>query len=258
MDSDSDYEAFGGFSTGDILDTNSDIDDLSGSDSDSDSNADLFGSDSDDDQVVWTDVLGDVNMLPFREPVGPRHSLTEDAQAIDFFYLLIEPQFVDWVVLQTNLYAEQRQEQMQRRDTRWVPTNGDEIKAFIGMNILMGLHSLPDLDAYWSMDDRLRVDGIAKIMPKHRFKKINQYLHLADNTGAPTRGEANYDPFYKVAPIANMLSRTFHCRYKPHRELAADEAMVPFKGRHSLKQYVPSKPTKWGFKVWTLADSTNG
>ena len=35
---------------------------------------------------------------------------------IFFFHLLIEPQFVDWVVLQTNLYAEQRQEQLQRRD----------------------------------------------------------------------------------------------------------------------------------------------
>ena len=34
-----------------------------------------------------------------------------------FFHLLIEPQFVDWEVLQTNLYAEQRQEQLQRRDT---------------------------------------------------------------------------------------------------------------------------------------------
>ena len=43
-----------------------------------------------------------------------RCSLTEDDQAIDFFHLLIEPQFVDWVVLQTNLYAEQRQEQLQR------------------------------------------------------------------------------------------------------------------------------------------------
>ena len=66
---------------------------------------------------MWTDVLEDVNHLPLCEPVGPRHSVTEDDQAIDFFFhLLIEPQFVDWVVLQTNLYAEQRQEQLQRRD----------------------------------------------------------------------------------------------------------------------------------------------
>ena len=54
MDSDYDYEPFGGFSTADILDTNRDIEELSDSDSDSDSdsndNVDLFGSDSDDDQ----------------------------------------------------------------------------------------------------------------------------------------------------------------------------------------------------------------
>ena len=46
---------------------------------------------------MWTDVLEDVNHLPLCEPVGPRHSVTEDDQAIDFFFhLLIEPQFVDF------------------------------------------------------------------------------------------------------------------------------------------------------------------
>ena len=59
-----------------------------------------------------------------------------------------------------------------KRGHRWVPTYADEIKVFIGMNILMALHSLPDLDTYWSMNDRLRVDGIAKIMQKHRYKTI--------------------------------------------------------------------------------------
>jgi hypothetical protein len=29
--------------------------------------------------------------------------------------------------------------------------------------------------------------------------------------------------------------------------------MVGFKGRSELKQYIPQKPTKWGFKVWCLA-----
>ena len=34
--------------------------------------------------------------------------------------------------------------------------------------------------------------------------------------------------------------------------------MVPYKGRSSLKQYMPQKPVKRGFKVWVRADSTNG
>ena len=50
MDSDYDYEPFGGSSIADILDTNRYIEEVSDSDSDSDDNVDLFGSDSDDDQ----------------------------------------------------------------------------------------------------------------------------------------------------------------------------------------------------------------
>jgi len=34
--------------------------------------------------------------------------------------------------------------------------------------------------------------------------------------------------------------------------------MIPFKGHSSLKQYLPLKPVKHGFKVWVRADSTNG
>ena len=37
-----------------------------------------------------------------------------------------------------------------------------------------------------------------------------------------------------------------------------DEAMIKFKGRSALKQYMPMKPIKRGIKVWVLGDSTNG
>uniref|UniRef100_A0A1X7VHX0 PiggyBac transposable element-derived protein domain-containing protein n=1 Tax=Amphimedon queenslandica TaxID=400682 RepID=A0A1X7VHX0_AMPQE len=34
--------------------------------------------------------------------------------------------------------------------------------------------------------------------------------------------------------------------------------MVPYHSHSSLKQYMPQKPIKIGFKVWVRADSTNG
>jgi hypothetical protein len=34
--------------------------------------------------------------------------------------------------------------------------------------------------------------------------------------------------------------------------------MVLFKGRSSMKQYMPLKPIKRGYKCWCLWDSTNG
>jgi hypothetical protein len=31
--------------------------------------------------------------------------------------------------------------------------------------------------------------------------------------------------------------------------------MIPFKGKSNLKQYIQSKPKKWGFKIWVQANS---
>ena len=35
--------------------------------------------------------------------------------------------------------------------------------------------------------------------------------------------------------------------------MCVDEQMIPFKGQHSLKVYMKSKPSKWGYEVWVLA-----
>jgi hypothetical protein len=42
--------------------------------------------------------------------------------------------------------------------------------------------------------------------------------------------------------------------YAPTRPLAVDECIIGFKGRHEAKQYIKSKPTRWGYKVWCLAN----
>lgn len=46
--------------------------------------------------------------------------------------------------------------------------------------------------------------------------------------------------------------------YRPSKNVLIDDAMIPFKGRLSLKQYMPLKPVKRGIKVWECADSSNG
>lgn len=40
--------------------------------------------------------------------------------------------------------------------------------------------------------------------------------------------------------------------------ISIDEQMIGTKARISFLQYLPKKPQKWGVKVWTLADSSNG
>jgi len=79
-----------------------------------------------------------------------------------------------------------------------------------------------------------------------------------DNSAILPRDDPNFDRLWKVRPIIDRISDRFLHSYNPHMEDAVDEAMIPFKGQSSLKQYMPKKPVKRGFKVWVRVDSLNG
>jgi hypothetical protein len=70
----------------------------------------------------------------------------------------------------------------------------------------------------------------------------------------PDKQSAFFDILYKARPALDLMDK-FTQAYMPGCELALDEAMIGFKGRFFLKQYLPGKPTKWGIKAWGLADS---
>jgi len=94
-------------------------------------------------------------------------------------------------------------------------------------------------------------------MTVKRFK-ILQALHVNDNSKAPKQGETGYDKLYKWRPLINKLNRKFQYQCITTSSQSVDEAMILFKGRSSLKQYMPMKPIKCGYKAWVRADSTTG
>ena len=46
--------------------------------------------------------------------------------------------------------------------------------------------------------------------------------------------------------------------WNPGKNISVDEAIISFKGRSTLKQYLPLKPIKRLIKVWMRADADNG
>uniref|UniRef100_A0A1X7V7F8 PiggyBac transposable element-derived protein domain-containing protein n=1 Tax=Amphimedon queenslandica TaxID=400682 RepID=A0A1X7V7F8_AMPQE len=69
---------------------------------------------------------------------------------------------------------------------------------------------------------------------------------------------ASTDHLYKLRPFLTIVAERFEAVYHPHCQCAIDKAMAPYKGRSSLKQYMPQKPIKRGFKEWVRADNING
>ncbi|XP_050293720.1 uncharacterized protein LOC126734226 [Anthonomus grandis grandis] len=92
----------------------------------------------------------------------------------------------------------------------------------IGINLLMGIKKLPSYWDYWSTDPILHNPYISRLITVHRFGWL----------------------------LSNK------CSLHPHEFLSVDESMIKFKGRSMIKQYMPAKPVKRGYKVWMIADST--
>lgn len=137
-----------------------------------------------------------------------------------------------------------------------IPVTKDEMKTFLGINLLMGIKKLPSYRDYWSSHPDLHEPFVSKYMTVNRFGWLLSHLHLNDNHFQPGRNHPNYDKLYKIRPLLDSLKRKFQENYKPTEHLAIDESMIKFKGRSYLKQYMPKKPIKRGYKVWMLCTKT--
>lgn len=56
-----------------------------------------------------------------------------------------------------------------------------DLLRFLGVVILSGYHSLPQIPLYWSTDEDKGVPIVKSCMTKNRFFNIKQNLHLSDN-----------------------------------------------------------------------------
>ncbi|XP_060064742.1 piggyBac transposable element-derived protein 4-like [Ylistrum balloti] len=216
-------------------------------------------SEDDDDPFLqnlnfeWDDVDLFANVLPeFTKNTGVNHHLQMDAKPIDYLKFIPAPYF-DVIAEETNRYADQK-----GPDPRWQPTTPDEVRAFISINIIMGIRQLPRLWNYWSTDERFSDPYISSIMTKSRYMKLNQYIHLRDTSDVPGRDSPDYDPLCKVRTLINCISPTLKENYNPGKCLSVDEGMIGYKGRIHFRQYMPAKPTKWGIKVWQICESDTG
>jgi len=122
----------------------------------------------------------------------------------------------------------------------------------------MSIHKLPHMNNYWSSDWVLAVPQFTQVFTKRRFWFLWANMHLVDNNNCLPRDHADYDKLFKVRPMVDKLNDNFAECYEPHQQISVDESMVRFKGRSSMKQYLPMKPIKRGFKIWCASCSCCG
>ncbi|KAL0803202.1 hypothetical protein ABMA28_017339 [Loxostege sticticalis] len=83
-------------------------------------------------------------------------------------------------------------------------------------------------------------------------------LHVCNNDDAIPRHLPGHDKLFKVREMMNILNHTFTENASQSQRQSIDESMIKFKGRSTLKQYMPAKPIKRGYKVWARCDAKTG
>lgn len=159
-----------------------------------------------------------------------------------FFSYFFNNEFMDSIVQETNLYATQQQPDRTDRITI------QDLRKYIGILIFMSVYHYPNIRSYWG---KFGFSHIRETMPVNKFEKIRRILHFNDNSQHRPTDHAEHDKLHKLRPIIEHLNSRFSSVTIDQR-LSIDEQMCATKVGHFLKQYMPNKPHKWGFKLFVL------
>lgn len=132
-----------------------------------------------------------------------------DCSACDTFSLYFDEEVWEKIVEETNLYA------CQETMPNWQTLTVSEMKAYIGILVLMSIHNLPQVYLYWSSDKFCNVQEISNAMLLRHFQQITRCLYHNENSKVPDKTSPNFNRCYRLRPLMEMLNTNFQKEYKP-------------------------------------------
>ena len=154
----------------------------------------------------------------------------------------------------TNDYAKKHGPEKPTLYDGWKDITADEMYRYFALLMYMAIVKAPSVDRYWSTASLFHGLWARHFMSIVRFKAIQSFIKACGEVG-----EMNIsDKLCKVRLLLKYIQSKCKKLYQPYRNVAIDERMVRNRGRYTFRQFIKDKPTRWGMKLWVLADSSNG
>ncbi|XP_015242424.1 PREDICTED: piggyBac transposable element-derived protein 2-like [Cyprinodon variegatus] len=194
------------------------------------------------EEVAWDGAQKQNFTKQFPVWQGTLPDADETREPVQYFRDFFDAGLLETIAQQSNLYCAQENPNCALR------LDQSELEQFIGSVIYMSVVRLPRLRMYWATE--CRVPQVADVLSRDRFEEISKFLHFNDNNHMA----ASKDKLFKIRPVADSLLQKFQA-LPQDQMLFIGEQIVPFKGRSILKQYMPKKLHKWGYKIFVLCDT---
>ncbi|KAI5623126.1 hypothetical protein C0J50_17380, partial [Silurus asotus] len=200
-----------------------------------------------------------IRFRPARPP-GAQLISTDTYTPLELFKLYFCEDTVATLCQNTNKQADRNIQQGCKY--KWTTLTVDEFYKYIGLIFYMALLKLDHIKDYWRQNNIFSIAFPGTVMARDRYRTVSWNVHMSDpdedqkNDGR--RGTPQYDRLFRVKPLMNRIREACKTFYHPKRNLAVDERMVATKAKTGMTQYMKRKPTKWGLKLFVMADSSNG
>jgi len=212
----------------------------------------------------WSQKVSSVDTQFLQDDVGPQNipdHINDESTALSFVELFLDSDFWKLLCQQTNLRAEQVKESNPASyyAKNFKPVGVSELKAFLGLRLQMEKCVIkPRYESYWqgaAHNFLSCTPGFREVMERDRFIALWSFLHLVDQKDESVDKS---DKIYKVRPMLHKMLPLFRKYYSPRQQLSLDEGMIPMKNRLAIKQYIRTKPVRWGIKSFLLCEAKTG
>lgn len=162
---------------------------------------------------------------------------------------------IDKIVYFTNLYIERRREEINYARSRDAKiTSRQEVCAVIGLLFLMGLKGFQHtaVQEIWTSDGT-GLMAIRGCMGYKRFLFLLRSIRFDDKHSRPER--EMHDKLAAIRTLYDAFVQNCKNCYTHSEFITVDEKLVRFRGNFSSIQYIPSKPAKYGIKIFAVTDA---
>lgn len=195
-------------------------------------------------KILWKHSDFEFFELPFKGNINLSSEITNLSTPLAFFKYFFTDDFLQIIVDESNIYS------CEKNPDNTFTLSSNLLQKYLGILIMTSAVYVPDIRKYWA--PVVGNSTIMETMTINEFEKIRSVLHFNSNTTMVPRTDAKHDRLHKIRPILDHLTSKFSSI--PLEEcLSLDEQICGTKIKSYLKQYMPAKPHKWGFKFFVLS-----